>query len=247
MRSNDHHAAPPIIELAGVSKRFGAVTAIDDLSFTLAPGEALGIVGPNGAGKTTTLNLIAGDYRPSRGRILFAGADITAQSGHHRCQAGIARTSEVLRPFERLTVFENVLVGASYGAGGQREDAIEGCARALRTAGMLSLANARAGELTLLERKRLELARALATDPAVLLLDDVADGLIEAEVHELVDTVRSIHARGMSIIWVEHVVHVLLQAVDRMLAMDDGRKVIEGDPRDVLASAEIHDVYLGAE
>ena len=237
----------PIIELTGVSKCFGAVTAIDDLSFTLAPGEALGIVGPNGAGKTTTLNLIAGDYRPSRGRILYAGADITAQSGHHRCRAGIGRTSEVLRPFERLTVFENVLVGASYGAGGQRQDAIEGCTRALRTARMLPLANARAAELTLLERKRLELARALATDPAVLLLDDVADGLTEADVDELVDTVRSIHAGGMSIIWVEHVVHVLLGAVDRMLAMDDGRKVIEGDPGDVMASAEMRDLYLSAE
>ena len=237
----------PIIELTGVSKCFGAVTAIDDLSFTLAPGEALGIVGPNGAGKTTTLNLIAGDYRPSRGRVLYTGADITAQSGHHRCRAGIGRTSEVLRPFERLTVFENVLVGASYGAGGQRQDAIEGCTRALRTAGMLPLANARAAQLTLLERKRLELARALATAPAVLLLDDVADGLTEAEVDELVDTVRSIHARGMSIIWVEHVVHVLRCAVDRMLAMDDGRKVVEGDPDDVMASAEMRDLYLSAE
>jgi branched-chain amino acid transport system ATP-binding protein len=239
MRNNHHHAAPPIIELTGVSKRFGAVTAIDDLSFTLAPGEALGIVGPNGAGKTTTLNLIAGDYRPSRGHIFFCGNEISAQSGHYRCRAGIGRTSQVPRPFERLTVFENVLVGASYGARGQRQAAVEGCRRALRTAGMLSMAGARAGELTLLERKRLELARALATDPSVLLLDDVADGLTEAEVQKLVDTVRSIHAGGMSIIWVEHVVPVLLRAVDRMLALDDGRKVLEGDPRDVMEGAEI--------
>jgi branched-chain amino acid transport system ATP-binding protein len=237
----------PIIELAGVTKQFGAVTALDDLSFTLAPGEALGIVGPNGAGKTTTLNLIAGDYRPSRGRIFFTGTDITAQSGHHRCRAGIGRTSEVPRPFERLTVFENVLIGASYGAGRSRHDVIEGCTRALRTAGMLPLANARARDLPLLQRKRLELASALAADPAVLLVDDVADGLTETEVQELVDTVRTIHADGMSIIWAEHVVHVLLRGVDRMLALDDGRKLVEGDPTDVMASVEMRDRYLGVE
>jgi branched-chain amino acid transport system ATP-binding protein len=237
----------PIIELAGVSKRFGALTVIDDLSFTLEPGEALGIVGPNGAGKTTTLNLIAGDYRPSRGRIYFAGSDITAGSGHQRCRAGIGRTSQVPRPFERLTVFENVLVGASYGAGQHRQAAVDACTRALQTAGILALANVRAGKLTLLERKRLELARALATDPTVLLLDEIAGGLTESEVHELVDTVRAIHATGTSIIWIEHIVHALLRTVDRMLAMDYGRKLIEGEPHDVMASAEIRDVYLGAE
>ena len=236
----------PIIEVTGVSKSFGAVTAIDDLSFTLEPGELLGIVGPNGAGKTTALNLIAGDYRPSCGRIFLSGTDITAQSGHHRCRAGIGRTSEVPRPFERLTVLENVLVGASYGAGRPRQDVIEACTRGLQTAGMLPLTNARAGDLTLLGRKRLELARALAAEPSVLLVDDVADGLTEPEVHELVDTVRTIHAGGMSIIWAEHVVHVLLPAVDRMLALDDGRKVIEGEPRDVVASAEMRHMYLDA-
>ena len=247
MRNNHHHAAPPIIELAGVCKRFGALMVIDDLSFTLAAGEALGIVGPNGAGKSTTLNLIAGDYRPSRGHIFFCGNDITAQSGHYRCRAGIGRTSQVPRPFERLTVFENVLVGASYGARGQRQAAVEGCRRALQTAEMLALADVRAGELTLLDRKRLELARALAADPAVLLLDDITGGLTETEVHELVDTVRAIHAGGMSIIWIEHAVDVLLRTVDRILAMDDGRKLIEGDPHDVMASAEIRDLYSGAE
>jgi branched-chain amino acid transport system ATP-binding protein len=237
----------PIIELDGVSKCFGAVTAVDDLSFTLAQGEALGIVGPNGAGKSTTLNLIAGDYRPSRGRIHFCGTDITTRSGEFRCRAGIGRTSQVPRPFERLTVFENVVVGASHGAGSHRQAAMASCKRALRTAGMLSLADVRAGDLPPLGQKRLELARALAADPAVLLIDDIAGGLGEEEVHELVETVRAIHAGGMSIIWIESLVHVLLRTVDRMLAMDDGRKVIEGKPHDVMASAEIRDVYLGSE
>jgi branched-chain amino acid transport system ATP-binding protein len=221
--------ASPIIELDRVSKRFGPLAVVDDLSFTLEPGEALGIVGPNGAGKTTMLNLIAGDYRPSRGRIFFAGTDITAQSGHYRCRAGIGRTSQVPRPFERLTVFENVLV--------------DDCGRALQTAGMLPFAEVRAGELSLLEHKRLELARALATDPAVLLLDEIAGGLTDDEVPELLDTVRAIHAGGTSIIWVEHLVHALVRTVDRMLAMDDGRKVIEGVPQEVMASAEVRDVF----
>jgi branched-chain amino acid transport system ATP-binding protein len=212
--------ASPIIELDRVSKRFGAVTVIEELCFTLDRGEALGIVGPNGAGKTTTLNLIAGDYRPSRGRIFFAGTDITSQSGHYRCRAGIGRTAQVPRPFERLTVFENVLVGASYGAGRHRRGAVDDCGRALQRAGLSTLADVRAGELSLLEHKRLELARALATDPAVLLLDEIAGGLTDDEVLELVDTVRAIHATGMSIIWVEHVVHALVCAVDRMLAME---------------------------
>jgi branched-chain amino acid transport system ATP-binding protein len=235
--------ASPIIELDRVSKRFGPLAVVDELSFTLEPAEALGIVGPNGAGKTTTLNLIAGDYRPSRGRILFAGTDITAQSGHYRCRAGIGRTSEVPRPFERLTVFENVLVGASYGADRHRQGVVDDCRRALQTAGMLPFADVRAGELSLLEHKRLELARALATDPAVLLLDEIAGGLTDDEVPELLDTVRAIHAGGTSIIWVEHLVHALVRTVDRMLAMDDGRKVIEGVPQEVMASAEVRDVF----
>ncbi len=238
---------PPIIELTGVSKRFGALTVIDNLTFTLARGEALGIVGPNGAGKTTTLNLIAGDYRPTRGRIFFAGADITGHSGHRRCRAGIGRTSQVPRPFEGLTVYENVLVAAAYGARRRRQDAIDTCISALDTAGMLRQANVRAGELTLLERKRLELARALATDPTVLLLDEIAGGLTEAEVLDLVDTVRAIHAGGMSIVWIEHVVHALLRTVDRILAMHYGRTLIDGEPNEVMASAEIRDVYLGVE
>ena len=232
-----------IIELAGVCKRFGVVAAIDDLSLTLAPGEALGIVGPNGAGKTTTLNLIAGDYRPTQGRIFFEGADITAQSGDRRCQAGIGRTSQVPRLYERLTVFENVLVGAAHGAGRRREAVFDACTRALQTAGMSSRAEACAGELTALEQKRLELARALATEPTVLLLDDITDGLDEAGAHDLVDTVRAVHDGGMSIIWIEHVVHVLLGTVDRLLAMNDGRKVIEGEPEAVVTSAAVRDVF----
>jgi branched-chain amino acid transport system ATP-binding protein len=236
-----------VIEVDGVSKRFGALPVIDELSFSLERGEALGVVGPNGAGKTTTLNMIAGDFRPTTGRVRFDGQDVTALPAHRRCRIGIGRTSQVPRPFEGLTVFENVLVGASFGGAHRGHSARDVAVDALRRTGMLAKANVRAGELTLLERKRLELSRALSTEPRVLLLDEIAGGLTEGEVLELIDTIKSIHASGVSIIWIEHIVHALLKVVDRMLAMDYGRKLIEGDPHEVMGSDEVRNVYLGTD
>ena len=237
----------PILRLDGISKHFGNLIVIDDLSFTLGAGEALGIVGPNGAGKTTTLNLVAGDLAPSTGSVWFAGSDVTRLPGHRRCRSGIGRTAQVPRPFEGLTVFENVLAGATFGGGSRRGDAVDTSIAALERAHLLDRANVRAGELTLLQRKRLELARALATSPTLLLLDEIAGGLTEAEMNELIDTIGSIHAGGVSIIWIEHIVHALLRVVDRMLAMDYGRVLIEGDPHHVMASDEVRSVYLGVE
>lgn len=236
-----------LVEVVAVSKRFGALTVIDELTFSLSPGEALGIVGPNGAGKTTTLNLVAGDLRPSSGRILFNGVDVTDVPAHRRCRSGVGRTAQVPRPFEGLTVFENVLVGASFGGGHRGSAGRDSSVAALHRTGLLAKANVPAGALTLLERKRLELARALASEPKVLLLDEIAGGLTEAEVLDLVATIHEIHAAGMSIIWIEHIVHALLRVVDRMLAMDYGRLIIEGDPHEVMASQQVQTVYLGAE
>ena len=236
-----------VIEVDGVSKRFGALLVIDELSFSLERGEALGVVGPNGAGKTTTLNMIAGDFSPTTGTIRFDGHDVTALPAHRRCRMGIGRTSQVPRPFEGLTVFENVLVGASFGGAHRGHGARDVAVDALRRTGMLARANVRAGELTLLERKRLELSRALSTDPEVLLLDEIAGGLTDGEVMDLIETIKGIHAAGVSIIWIEHIVHALLKVVDRMLAMDYGRKLIEGDPHGVMASDEVKNVYLGTE
>jgi branched-chain amino acid transport system ATP-binding protein len=237
-----------LLAVKGVSKRFGALTVTDDLSFDVAEGDALGIVGPNGAGKTTLLNLVAGDIRPDAGAIEFEGQNITRLAAHQRCNLGIGRTSQIPRPFEGLTVFENVLVGATFGAGsrltGSREDA---AVEAMERAGMLPLANRLGGALTLLERKRLELARALATKPRLLLLDEIAGGLTEPEVLELVETINDIRAGGVSIVWIEHIVHALLRVVNRMMAIDYGRKLIEGDPATVMASDEVKSVYLGAE
>ena len=237
-----------LLEVVDVSKRFGGVHVIEDFTFEVAEGEALGIVGPNGAGKTTLLNLIAGDLRPDRGTIRLGGADLTRQPAHTRCRRGIGRTSQIPRPFEGLTVFENVLIGSTFGAGGRVLGTADAAAvEALETTGMANRANVVAGTLTLLQRKRLELARALATQPSVLLLDEIAGGLTEAEILELVTLIEGIRSTGVAIVWIEHIVHALLRVVDRMMAMNTGRKLIEGDPHAVMASDAVRAVYLGEE
>ncbi len=163
-----------------------------------------------------------------------------------RCHRGLGRTAQIPRPFERLTVFENVLVGSTFGTTGRLEGTRDEAAIvALEQAGMLGQANVVAGSLTLLDRKRLELARALATQPRLLLLDEIAGGLTEAEVLELVETIKRIRSTGVSIVWIEHIVHALLRVVDRMMAVDAGRKLIEGDPQAVMASDEVRSIYLG--
>jgi branched-chain amino acid transport system ATP-binding protein len=238
---------PALVELHGVSKSFGSVKAIADVSLTADEGEALGIVGPNGAGKTTLLSVIAGSLRADAGRVLFEGRDITRLSGHEHCRAGIARTFQIPRPFAGLTAFENVLVGATYGRRDANGNLQQVCAEALEQARLLGKANALAGELTLLERKRLELARALVTAPRLLLLDEIGGGLTELEVLELVETIKELRDRGITIVWIEHIVHALLSVVDRLVALAAGRKLIEGDPQTVMQSAELQDVYLGSE
>jgi branched-chain amino acid transport system ATP-binding protein len=237
---------PALIELRGVSKAFGSVRAIHDVSLELHEGEAVGIVGPNGAGKTTLLNLIGGTLRADEGAVVFDGRDITRLRAHHHCGLGIARTFQVPRPFTGLTAYENVLVAATYGRGADG-DVREACAEALGRMHLLGKANALGSSLTLLERKRLELARALVTRPRVLLLDEIAGGLTEPEVHELVETIQQLRRERISIVWIEHIVHALLSVVDRLVALAFGRKLLEGEPRAVISSAELRDVYLGTE
>jgi branched-chain amino acid transport system ATP-binding protein len=238
---------PALVELLGVSKSFGSLRAIDDVSLTVDEGEALGIVGPNGAGKTTLLNVIAGGLRADRGRVVFSGRDVTTLSGHEHCRAGIARTFQIPRPFAGLTAFENVLVGATYGRGQSDANGQRVAVDALEQARLLGKANTPAGQLTLLERKRLELARALVTEPRVLLLDEIGGGLTELEVLQLVETIKELRDRGITIVWIEHIVHALLSVVDRLVALAAGRKLIEGDPQSVMQSPELQDVYLGSE
>ena len=235
-----------LLEAEHLTKSYGAVRVVDDLSVSLAAGEALGVVGPNGAGKTTLLNLLTGTVRPEEGRVVFAGADLSSLPPHERCRAGIGRTYQIPRPFEGMTVFENVLVGATYGRGEPERASYETCAAALERAGLLGQANKLAETLNLLDRKRLELARALATAPQVLLLDEIAGGLTDKEVQALIVTIKDLRAEGLSIIWIEHIVHALLAVVDRLLAIDFGRQIMEGDPVTVINSPEVRDVYLGS-
>jgi branched-chain amino acid transport system ATP-binding protein len=238
---------PPLLCLDGISKSFGALQVIDRLSLALGAGEALGIIGPNGAGKSTMFNLVTGDLRPSAGRILFVGEDITAYPAHLRCRRGIGRSYQIPHPFSGMTVLENLLVAAVFGTG-RREAACYGdCLDVLERTGLLAKANLAAGGLTLLERKRLELARALATGPKVLLLDEIAGGLTESECQALIETIRTIHASGVSIIWSEHVVHALVAVVSRLVVIDFGRRIAEGEPAAVMANPAVQEIYLGIE
>jgi branched-chain amino acid transport system ATP-binding protein len=221
------------------------LVALDRIDFAVAADDAIGIVGPNGAGKTTLLNVLAGAYRPSTGRIFFQGENVTATGAAERCRLGVARSHQVPRPFGGMTVFENVLVAATAGGGLRGGPAYARCIESLESCGMRSLANRRAESLGLLDRKRLELARALATDPVVLLLDEIGGGLTDAEAGELVAAILQLRRRGIAIVWIEHRVHVLLQVVTRLVCMDAGRVIADGEPATVMKDAAVIDAYLG--
>jgi branched-chain amino acid transport system ATP-binding protein len=234
-----------VLAAVGVHKRFGALAVLDGVHLALTQGEAIGIVGPNGAGKTTLLNVLAGSLRPEAGSVVFRGRDITAKDAADRCQLGIARTHQVPRPFAGMTVFENVLVGATAGGGRSGSAAYDVSLEVLDQCGLTRLANRRAEDLGLLQRKRLELARALAVGPAVLLLDEIGGGLTDAESAALVETIASLRDRGIAVLWIEHIVHVLMQVVTRLVCMDAGRIIAEGAPEAVVAQAAVIDAYLG--
>ena len=236
-----------LLMLRDVTKAFGSLQVLDRLTLAVGEGEAVGVIGPNGAGKTTALNVMAGRLRPDRGAVVFDGRDVTAMPAHARCRAGIALTHQIPHPFEAMTVFENVLVGATYGAGWAERDAYAACFSALELSGLADQANARAGTLTLLERKRLELARALATRPRVLLLDEIAGGLSEPEVQAMVGVVQQVREQGVAIVWIEHIVHALRSAVDRLVAIAFGRSLMDGSPDAVMTHAEVQRVYLGVD
>ncbi|MGH8688331.1 MAG: ABC transporter ATP-binding protein [Burkholderiales bacterium] len=236
---------PELLRLEALSKRYGSLRVADGVSLSLAEGETLGIIGPNGAGKTTLFNLIGGDVAPDAGRVWLRGADVTRVPSHRRCRRGIGRTYQIPHPFAGLSVFENLLVAATAGGAQRERAAYAPCAELLELAGLEDRANQSAGSLTLLDRKRLELARALATRPLLLLLDEIAGGLTEREAQALVGTVRAIAARGVTIVWIEHVVHALLAAATRLAVLDFGRVIADGEPQAVIRSAEVQRVYMG--
>ncbi|HKW60302.1 MAG TPA: ABC transporter ATP-binding protein [Candidatus Dormibacteraeota bacterium] len=234
-----------VLAAADVRKRFGALAVLDGVSLELRKGEVVGVVGPNGAGKTTLLNVLAGAIPPDSGSIVFDGRDVTPRGAADRCRMGIARTHQVPRPFVGMTVFENVLVAATAGAGKSSAAAYELCLRILEQCGLTHLANRRAESLGLLQRKRLELARALAVEPAVLLLDEIGAGLTDAESVALVELVGNLRDRGLAVLWIEHIVHVLMQVVGRLVCMDAGRVIAEGPPSAVVSQAAVIDAYIG--
>jgi branched-chain amino acid transport system ATP-binding protein len=235
----------PLLAFEKISKRFGAVVVAQEIDLALDEGEALGIIGPNGAGKTTLFGIATGTVAPDRGRVLLGGADVTPMSPDRRCRLGLARSFQIPQPFGGMTVFENIVVAAAFGQGKREHDAYASCLDILDRCGLAAKANRLAGSLTLLDRKRLELARALATRPRVLLLDEVAGGLTEHECGSLVTLVREVRATGVSVIWIEHVVRALISVVDRVAVLYAGAIIACGEPSVVIRSKEVAEIYLG--
>jgi branched-chain amino acid transport system ATP-binding protein len=235
-----------LLDIRGLSKRFGQVVTADDLTFSVRQGSALGIVGPNGAGKSTLLSLITGVLPADGGAIRFDGHDITRSRPAARTTMGIARTFQVPRPFVDMTVFENVYVGAAFGSGAHGQHGYEASVAALESTGLLHLADQPAGRLRLLDRKRLELARAMATDPKLILLDEIAGGLTDKELPPLIELIRSLRDRGVTVIWIEHIVHALTAVVDELMCLAFGRALAIGPPHEVMRSREVVEVYLGS-
>lgn len=235
------------LQLDTVTKSFGAVTVADSLSFDVQKGDALGVIGPNGAGKTSMFNLITGTLSPGSGQIHFNGQNVTSMSAAKRSRAGMARSFQVPQPFSGMTVFENAMIAATQSAGLSGREAEQFCIRVLEQTELIDRANTLAGSLTLLGRKRLELTRALCAKPQLLMLDEIAGGLTEAECTSLIATIKDIHASGITIIWIEHVVHALLAVVDRLIVIDFGKKIAEGEPQAIMQSPEVQEIYLGIE
>ncbi|MEM1361802.1 MAG: ABC transporter ATP-binding protein [Pseudomonadota bacterium] len=236
-----------MLALQGVSKSFGALKVTDDVSFEVSQGQALGIIGPNGAGKSTLFNLITGNLMADTGSVHFQGRDVTRVSAMDRCTGGMGRSFQIPQPFGKLSVYENLLVAAAFGQG-RSENAVEDfAAEVLDQTELTPKANAIAGGLSLLDRKRLELAKALATDPKLLLLDEIAGGLTDAECTSLIATIKGINQRGVTIIWIEHVLHALTAVVEQLLVLDFGKVIGIGAPDEVMARQDVKEIYLGAE
>ena len=236
-----------ILETKLVTKKFGGFTAVDNVSLSVNPGEIRFIIGPNGAGKTSLFNLITGSIIQDKGNIIYEGQSIDHLSAPDRCHKGISRSFQIPQPFGGLSVFENTFVAAAHGARLETIKANEICIQILEQTGLLSKANHLANSLTLLERKRLELARALCAKPKILLLDEIAGGLTESECQSLINTINKIKESGIAIIWIEHIVHALLSIVDRLIVINFGAKIADGEPKKIMASKAVKEIYIGIE
>jgi len=229
----------------GVNAGYGRIQILNDLSFEVQDGEVFGVIGPNGCGKTTMFNALIGLIIPTKGEIIFDGHNITKMTANARCRLGIGRTYQVPRPFEGMSVFENVLVAAVHGAGLSEKEGRKVALEALKLTDLYNKREVRSGELTLLDRKRLEIARALGTQPKLLLLDEVAAGLTEAEVKDVMKMVANLKAAGYTIIWIEHVIETMVNSTDTLMCMAEGRKLLVGKPLEVMNSKLVEEVYLG--
>lgn len=240
-------AAVSAIAVEGIAKSYGGPNVLEDVSLEAVAGEILGIIGPNGSGKTTLFGVISGAHAPSAGRVVLQGRDITDLSAAERAKNGIGRTFQVPQTFSQMSVYENLLVAAKFGAG-LSDDAAEVLIReTLELCDFTHRTNEQAGELSLLDRKRLELARALATKPAVLLLDEIAGGLTDKEAEGLVATITALAARGIAVIWIEHLVHVLTHAAHRLAVLGEGRIIAAGQPHETMQLPKVRQIYFGME
>jgi branched-chain amino acid transport system ATP-binding protein len=233
-----------LLEVVGLRKRFGAIVVADDVTFTLESGHCLGMIGPNGAGKSSVFNLIAGTIPADGGTIRFEGRELGRVPAHLRARRGIVRAFQIPQPFPHLTVYENVLAAASFGAGRSGTAAAAAALEVLSTMGLTAKAGTPAGRLPLLDRKRLELAKAVASSAKVLLLDEIAAGLTEPEVEELVALVGSLKT-SHAIIWIEHIPHALRAVADRIMVLHFGKNVLDGPPAEVMTSRLVREIYMG--
>lgn len=236
-----------ILVVDNLQKNFGRLEAVSKLSFEVREGEILGIMGPNGAGKTTVFNLLTGVYKADGGSITFGERDITDESPSRRCHLGIGRTYQIPRPFDKLTVYENLLVGAVHGGRLRERQAQEHIHDILELVDMAPMKDVLAGGLSLLNRKKLELGRAVATQPRLILLDEVAGGLTEKEGEQILETVNKIWSRGVTIVWIEHILMMMSEGVHRLLCIAEGSFLLCGDPKEVMNSQEVLKCYLGVE
>jgi branched-chain amino acid transport system ATP-binding protein len=236
-----------ILTVEHLTKSFGHLRAVDKLSFEVREGEILGMMGPNGAGKTTVFNLLTGALKPDSGFITFKGRNITKDSPASRCRRGIGRTYQIPRPFDKMSVFENLLVGAVHGGGLSERQGREIVYDILQLIGLYSARDHLAGGLPLLDRKRLELGRALATQPSLILLDEIAGGLTEKETEQVLGIARKVWEKGVTIVWIEHILMMMSEGVDRLLVIAEGRWLRCGSPKEVMDSEEVLECYLGAE
>lgn len=235
----------PILSLENVNAGYGKTQVLHNLSFDVSCGSVFGVIGPNGSGKTTMLNAVSGLIRSSSGKILLEGKDISRLSPDARCRRGIGRTYQIPRPFSRMSVYENVLAAAVFGADLSESAAKEPTLDVLRATGLYDMRDLPSGALPLLDRKRLEIARAIVARPKLLLLDEVAAGLTDLETQDVIRLVLKLKNSGFTILWIEHDIDAMLQAADRLMCMSEGSSLIIGDPDDVIASREVAAIYLG--